>query len=110
FTSGPLPVRSSCASGSCLATCKMVIYYLQMDISITKFKHRCLEIVRRVEKTGKPVTIRRHGKAVAQLKPTSGAIHASQMKPWEQLRALGGNLQAEPEDYVVHDEAFEAMR
>ncbi len=36
-----------------------------MDISITEFKHRCLEIVRRVEKTGRPVTIRRDGKAVA---------------------------------------------
>jgi len=88
----------------------MVIYYLQMDISITKFKHHCLEIVRRVERTGKPVTIRRHGKAVAQLKPTSGAVHGSQMKPWEQLRALGGNLLAEPEESVVRDEDFEAMR
>jgi len=88
----------------------MVIYYLQMDISITKFKHRCLEIVRRVERTGKSVTIRRHGKAVAQLKPTAGAVHVSQMKPWEQLRALGGNLLAEPEESVVREEDFEAMR
>ena len=37
----------------------MAIYTLEMDISITEFKQRCLEIVRRVEKTGRPVTIRR---------------------------------------------------
>ena len=33
-----------------------------MDMSITEFKRRCLEIVRHVEKTGRPVTIWRHGK------------------------------------------------
>lgn len=81
-----------------------------MDISITEFKHRCLEIVRRVEKTGKPVTIKRRGKTVAQLEPSSGARTVSQMNPWEQLRALGGRLRAHPEESVLHAEDFEAMR
>ncbi len=44
---------------------KMAIYTWKMDISITEFKNRCLEIVRRVEETGTPITIRRRGKAVA---------------------------------------------
>jgi prevent-host-death family protein len=81
-----------------------------MDISITEFKHRCLEIVRRVEETGKPVTIRRRGKAVAQLEPSPSTGVASPMKPWEQLRAMGGSLLATPEETILRDEDFEAMR
>ncbi|HZP88418.1 MAG TPA: type II toxin-antitoxin system prevent-host-death family antitoxin [Burkholderiales bacterium] len=38
-----------------------------MDISITDFKQRCLEIIRRVEQTGKPVSITRRGKGVIPL-------------------------------------------
>lgn len=33
----------------------MAIHNLNMDISVTEFKHHCLEIIRRVEKTGKPL-------------------------------------------------------
>jgi prevent-host-death family protein len=80
-----------------------------MDISITEFKQRCLEIVRRVEQTGRSVTIRRRGKAVARLEPSPSAGMAG-MKPWEQLRALGGQLQAEPGESVLRDEDFEALR
>lgn len=80
-----------------------------MDISITEFKQRCLEIVRRVEKTGKPVTIRRRGRVVAQLERSPSADTAD-MKPWEQLRALGGQLQGEPGESVLRDEDFEALR
>ena len=39
-----------------------------MAISVTELKHRCLEIVRRVERTGSPVAITRRGKVVAQLR------------------------------------------
>ncbi len=92
-----------------VASSKMTIYTSKMDISITEFKHRCLEIVRRVEKTGRPVTIRRHGKAVAQLEPSPSPVTAG-MRPWEQLRALGGTLKAEPGESVLRDEDFEALR
>ena len=87
----------------------MTIYTSKMDISITEFKQRCLEIVRRVEQTGRPVTIRRRGRAVAQLEPSPSAEEAG-MKPWERLRALGGKLQAEPGESVLRDEDFEALR
>jgi prevent-host-death family protein len=80
-----------------------------MDISITEFKQRCLEIVRRVEKTGRSVTIRRRGKAVAQLEPSPAALSAA-TPPWERLRALGGHLKAGPGESVVRDEDFEALR
>ena len=92
-----------------VARSQMAIYTSKMDISITEFKHRCLEIVRRVEKTGRPVTIRRHGKAVAQLEPSPSPVTAG-MRPWEQLRALGGTLKAEPGESVLRDEDFEALR
>jgi prevent-host-death family protein len=81
-----------------------------MDISVTDFKHRCLEIVRRVEKTGKPVTITRRGKAVAQLEPSAGGTRGHVPKPWERLRALGGKLLAEPAESVLRDEDFKALR
>ena len=92
-----------------VASTKMAIYTLEMDISITEFKQRCLEIVRRVEKTGRPVTIRRRGKIVAQLEPSPSAEMAG-MKPWEQLRIMGGKLSAKPGESVLRDEDFEALR
>ena len=71
-----------------------------MDISVTEFKHRCLEIIRGVEKTRKAVTITRRGKAVAQLEPSIRGEHQSARPPWERLRALGGRLLAEPGESV----------
>jgi len=79
-----------------------------MDISVTEFKHRCLEIVRRVERTGQPVAITRRGKVVARLAP-SQAQPASR-RPWEALRGLGGTLLAGPDESVLRDEDFEALR
>ena len=86
----------------------MAIYDSEMDISVTEFKHRCLEIVRRVERTGKTVTITRRGRAVAHLEPSiRDELHAQ--TPWERLRALGGTLLATPGESVVRDDDFEAM-
>jgi prevent-host-death family protein len=81
-----------------------------MDISVTEFKQRCLEIIRNVEKTGQVVAITRRGKVVARVAPSSTASATSSLKPWEQLRALGGRLMAEPGESVLRDEDFEAMR
>ena len=86
----------------------MAIYDPEMDISVTEFKQRCLEIVRRVERTGKAVTITRGGRAVAHLEPSGR--DALQAPPWERLRALGGTLLAKPGESVVRDDDFEAMR
>ena len=81
-----------------------------MDISVTEFKHHCLKIIRRVEKTGKPVAITRRGKVVVRLNPSGLAAGPSSLKPWEQLRALGGRLLATPGESVLPDEDFEALR
>ena len=81
-----------------------------MDISVTNFKIRCLEIIRRVERSGKPVSITRRGKIVARLEPTAAATGADTLKPWERLRALGGRLLAQPGESVLRDEDFEALR
>jgi prevent-host-death family protein len=81
-----------------------------MDISVTEFKHRCLEIIRRVERSGKPVAITRRGKVVARLGPPGqSAVHGG-LKPWERMRALGGRLLAEPGESALRDVDFEALR
>ena len=73
-----------------------------MDISVTEFKHRCLEIIRGVEKTGRPVTITRRGKVVAQLEAPAIQASADGVKPWERLRGRAKWL-AEPEETFVSD-------
>jgi len=81
-----------------------------MDISITEFKQHCLEIIRRVEKTGDQVVITRRGKAVARLQPSLGPVADKGLKPWERLRALGGRLIAGPGESALRDKDFEALR
>jgi prevent-host-death family protein len=81
-----------------------------MDISVTEFKHRCLEIIRRVEESGKPVAITRRGKVVARLGPPAQSAVRRGLKPWERMRALGGRLLAEPGESALRDEDFEALR
>jgi antitoxin (DNA-binding transcriptional repressor) of toxin-antitoxin stability system len=86
----------------------MVIYYLKMDISVTEFKARCLDLIRQVEDSGNAITIRRRGKIVARLEPASSGSGLG--KPWEQLRALGGSTQVKANESVWADEDFEALR
>lgn len=87
----------------------MVIYNCQMDISVTDFKQRCLEIIRRVEKTGKPVTITRRGKVVARVEPPSSVADRAALRPWERLRGTAV-CRFEPSESVVKQEDFEALR
>jgi len=78
-----------------------------MDISVTEFKARCLDLIRQVEKGGEPVIIKRRGKIVARLEPPKAGEKA--LKPWEKLRGTGVFLAA-PDESVLRDEDFEAMR
>ena len=98
------------ASSTVVADAKMAIYTEKMDISVTEFKQRCLEIIRRVEETGQSVTLTRRGKAVARLQAPIAGASAPGMKPWEQLRAAGGRLRATPDESVLDDRDFEALR
>jgi prevent-host-death family protein len=81
-----------------------------MDISVTVFKHRCLEFVRRVEKTRTRVTITRRGRVVAHLEPVSLPAEEGAGTPWVRLRALGGTLRGAPGDSVLRDQDLEALR
>ncbi len=81
-----------------------------MDISVTQFKHHCLEIIRRLEQTGAPVAITRRGKVVAQLQTPPVSKSGVVQKPWERLRAMGGHLLADPGESVIRDKDFEALR
>lgn len=79
-----------------------------MDISVTQFKARCLDLIRQVEKSRESIVIRRHGRIVARLQ---GARDASDVdKPWERLRALGGRARAKADESVWREEDFEALR
>lgn len=88
----------------------MAIYDPEMDISVTEFKHRCLELIRDLEKTGRPITITRRGKTVARLVAPALPAAESGMKPWERLRAMGGQAYMEPGESVLRDEDFDALR
>jgi antitoxin (DNA-binding transcriptional repressor) of toxin-antitoxin stability system len=90
-----------------LASQKMVIYDLKMDISVTEFKAHCLDLIRQVEDSGKSITIRRRGKVVARLEPASSG--SGQSKPWEELRALGGHTNVKANESAWADEDFEAL-
>ncbi len=79
-----------------------------MDISVTRFRATCLELIRRVEAGGSPVDIKRRGKVVARLAPPPAAGAAAR-KPWEQLRG-SGELLAEPGESVLNAQDFEASR
>lgn len=81
-----------------------------MDISVTRFKHRCLEIIRRVERTGRPVALTRRGRVVARLSASGPAAGDASLRPWERLRQLGGHLLAAPAESVLRDDDFEALR
>ncbi|MBI1733330.1 MAG: type II toxin-antitoxin system Phd/YefM family antitoxin [Gammaproteobacteria bacterium] len=79
-----------------------------MGISITEFKQHCLKIVRQVERSGKPVTITRHGRIVAQLGPLRATPGASDARPWERLQGRARWL-AEPEETFVSERDFKGL-
>jgi antitoxin (DNA-binding transcriptional repressor) of toxin-antitoxin stability system len=87
----------------------MAIYTSKMDISVTEFKHRCLEIIREVEMSGKSVAIKRRGKVVARLQPSSATTRSAGLKPWQRLRGSATSLFG-PEESVIEDKDFEALR
>ena len=87
----------------------MTIHNPDMDIAVTEFKQRCLEIIRAVEKTGKAVSITRRGKIVARLQPSAAAKTAASPKPWERLRGSAKCL-FEAGESVLKDEDFKALR
>ena len=81
-----------------------------MAISVSKFRNSCLDVIRRVEATGQSVSITRRGKVVARLAPSLQDMQGMGARPWQQLRALGGELLAPPGESVVREEDFKALR
>ena len=53
-----------------------------MKVTATEFKARCLELMERVRRTRRPLTITKRGQAVAQLVPPP----PEETKPWLRLR------------------------
>ena len=79
-----------------------------MDISVTRFRAQCLELIRQVESGGEVVEITRHGRTVARLTPPSSCTTPDQ-RPWEVLRG-SGELAMEPEDSVLDAQGFTALQ
>jgi len=79
-----------------------------MDISVTQFRARCLELIRHAEVGGEPVDIKRRGKLVARLTPAPKP-GAAAPKAWEVLHG-SGELNAAPEASVIDEAEFEAAR
>ena len=79
-----------------------------MDISVTEFRGRCLELIRHAESGGEVVDIKRRGKVVARLTPAPKP-GAAAPKSWEVLRG-SGELNAEPETSVIDEAEYQASR
>jgi len=79
-----------------------------MDISVTRFRATCLELIRRVETGGDPVDIKRRGRVVARLAPPPATTQPPR-KPWQRLRG-SGELLAEPGESVLDAGDFKAGR
>lgn len=88
----------------------MTIYHCEMDISVTAFRRRCLELIRQVEKTGRTVTILRRGRPVARLGASAAPGSDPSLSPLAQARAWGGALHARADESVFRDRDFEARR
>ena len=93
-----------------LAISKWSVIVCEMDISVTKCKQRCLAIICRVERTGGEVTITRRGRVGAQLLGRGFPRETADLRPWERLRAAGGQLLAAPNESVARETDFEALR
>lgn len=106
----PPSMTGCCRQRGALENTQVAIYNFDMDISVTQFKHHCLEIIRRLEQTGAPVAITRRGKVVAQLQAPAVSKSGRAQKPWERLRAMGGRLLADPGESLIRDKDFEALR
>lgn len=79
-----------------------------MDVSVTRFREHCLELLSQVESSGEEVEITRDGKPVARLTPAVPRQTGKQ-RPWETLRG-SGVLMVDPEESMLDSSAFDALR
>jgi len=89
----------------------LAIYIAEMDISVSAFKQSCLEVIRRVEETGRPVALTRRGRVVAQLLPACATPAPRGAAPWERVRATQRAVcHFGAGESVLADDEFEAAR
>ena len=74
-------------------------------ISATEFKAKCLSLLDEVHDTGQPLTITKHGKAVATLVCDG----ESDEKPWLKLRGKG-RWEGDPFAPVVDESEITALQ
>lgn len=76
---------------------------METQISKSKFKAQALEILRRVERTGEPITITDHGK------PTLTVRRYEPAEPTPQARLKGSVIRYEDPFEPVDDETWDAL-
>ena len=75
-------------------------------VLISEFKAKCLSILRRVQKTGRPVVVTRRGERVAEIHPPSPAApRADWVGSFEERAEIVGDL-VEP----IATEDWEALK
>lgn len=62
------------------------------QMAVSKFKARCLEVIQRVRRSGKPVLLTRFGMPVAELRPPPGPARS---RRW--LGCMAGTAQTRSE-------------
>jgi prevent-host-death family protein len=76
-------------------------------VSISDFKARCLAILKRVKRTGRPVRVTRFGEAVADVVPP---VAVEPGKPWVGSMAGTVEILGDIVEPVAAPEEWEALR
>jgi prevent-host-death family protein len=76
-------------------------------VAISEFKARCLAILARVQKTGRPVLVTRFGKPVAEVVPPSASVRP---KRWLGMFEGTGRIVGDIVSPAVDETEWEVLR
>ena len=76
-------------------------------MAISKFKAKCLSVLQRVKRTGKPVLVTRFGRPIAEVVPPS---RATQAHPWIGSFQSRGHVLGDIVSPVVDEKDWEVLR
>jgi prevent-host-death family protein len=76
-------------------------------MAISKFKAKCLSVLQRVKRTGKPVLVTRFGKPIAEVVPPSGRAHA---QAWIGSFQSRGRIVGDIVSPAVDEQDWEVLR
>ena len=83
------------------------ILSLMETMAISKFKAKCLSVLQRVKRTGKPVLVTRFGRPIAEVGPPSLGARA---QPWIGSFQSRGRVKGDIVSPVVDEKDWEVLR